>query len=142
MRPLVLAVVSAFLLGMVSVPSASVRAASPPFHELWRDGPGSSFDDWTLHDAVAADGKLTLDPAGPRTGSASRPAPGTSAPFQQLIASWNAETPPGTWIEVQSRARIGDRWTNWYSLGTWSSDAGPDRRHSVRGQQDADGRVS
>lgn len=140
MRLLVLGVVSALLLGFVSVPSTTVRAAEPPFHELWRDGPASTFDGWTLRNAEVKDGALTLLPGGLREGYAFGPLRETAAPFTELIASWNAETPPGTWIEVRARARIGERWTDWYNLGSWSS-ATADRRRSVQGQQDDDGRV-
>jgi hypothetical protein len=168
MRLLVLGVVSALLLGFVSVPSATVRAAEPPFHELWRDGPDSTFEGWSLRGAQITDGRLTLGanngstvagftsagfpstlgdlsglvlPDDGSSGLAVAPARETSAPFEQAIASWNAATPTGTWIEVRLRARIGSRWTDWYNLGAWSSDAGPTRRQSVKGQQDEDGRV-
>ena len=42
--------------------------------------------------------------------------------FTTAIASYNVRTPEGSWIEVQLRARIGERWTNWYDMGHWSRD--------------------
>ncbi len=63
-------------------------------------------------------------------------------PFTEAIASWNAAMPAGTWLETQIRARIGARWTAWYSLGVWASDNLTVQRHSVDGQRDADGTVS
>jgi hypothetical protein len=62
--------------------------------------------------------------------------------FTQAIASWNAGTPDGTWIETQLRVRIGDRWTKWYNLGVWASGTGTVERHSVSLQGDADGYVA
>ena len=59
-------------------------------------------------------------------------------PFTHAIASWNAETPAGSTLETELRARVGDRWTRWFALGVWASD---DDRHSVAGQRDADGAV-
>ncbi len=62
--------------------------------------------------------------------------------FHQAIASWNATTPPGTWIETYLRGRTEDRWTAWYSLGVWAADGATVERHSVDGQHDADGLVA
>jgi hypothetical protein len=62
-------------------------------------------------------------------------------PFTSAIASWDVNTPGGSWIEIQLRARIGSRWTNWYEMGHWSQDEGRGHRHSVQSKSDADGRV-
>ena len=40
--------------------------------------------------------------------------------FDELIASWNAETPAGAWVEVLVRAKLDARWTKWYNLGVWA----------------------
>jgi hypothetical protein len=69
----------------------------------------------------------------------------TAFGFTEAIASWNATTPPGTWVEVQLRTRLAGRWTKWYSMGIWASytsDATAVKRHSVKLQGDADGYVS
>ncbi len=63
------------------------------------------------------------------------------APFVEAIASWEATTPANTWIEVAIAARIGTRWTKDYVLGIWSSGNEAFDRHSVDGQDDADGAV-
>ncbi len=62
--------------------------------------------------------------------------------FSEVIASWNADTPAGSWIETLIRARIAGRWTGWYHLGVWASGAETIARHSVNGQKDADGAVA
>ncbi len=62
--------------------------------------------------------------------------------FDRLIASWNATTPAGTWIDVQMRASGASRQTKWYTLAIWSSGDETIRRMTVRGQGDADGRVN
>lgn len=161
MRLVVLLLVAGLLAS--GSPPASY-AAEPPFHELWRADRGTGFVGWALHGTRVVDGRLVLDAASPGAGAdlegltlpegsaglAIGPVRETSGPFQELIASWNADTPPGTWIEVRLRARLGGdgsagtsgRWTRWYDLGSWSLDAGPERRQSVKGQSDADGRVS
>jgi len=61
--------------------------------------------------------------------------------FTTAVASWNAITPPGSWIETQVRARVDDRWSSWYSMGSWSADRTLGHRHSTSSPADADGRV-
>jgi hypothetical protein len=156
MRLLALLLVVGALVGT----TVHAQAAEPAFHELWRADRRTGFEGWALHGVGVTDGRLTLDGSGMEApseihglpvpadaaGLALSPVRVPSGPFQELIPSWNAETPPGTWIEVRLRARLGDddptgRWTRWYDLGSWSSDAGPERRQSVKGQHDDDGRV-
>lgn len=58
----------------------------------------------------------------------------------ELIASWNALTPVGTWVQVNVRGTAEDgRVSRWFTLANWTSD---DReadiaRTSVDGQSDA-----
>jgi hypothetical protein len=70
-------------------------------------------------------------------GEATGPAVTSAFPFSEAVPSWNAATPPGTWIEVQLRVRISTRWTAWYNLGVWASGGDVPARHSVSGQADA-----
>lgn len=61
----------------------------------------------------------------------------------ELVASWNAETPPGTWIEVELQGRYSTGGTTpWYVMGRWASGDGDLRRTSVDGQGDAHSAVS
>ncbi|MFI6318497.1 C39 family peptidase [Nonomuraea sp. NPDC050556] len=53
----------------------------------------------------------------------------------ELIPSWTADTPPGTWIKVEARIPG----SGWYTMARWSYD-GP--RTTVKGQKDASGRVA
>jgi Peptidase_C39 like family len=62
--------------------------------------------------------------------------------YQEAIASWNASTPAGSWVEVQFRAQYGARWSKWYILGIWAADYSTIHRHSVRSQGDSDGFVA
>jgi len=62
-------------------------------------------------------------------------------PFTTAVTSWNVNTPGGSWIETQLRARIGSRWTNWYEMGHWSKEESGGHRHSVKSRADADGQV-
>ena len=59
--------------------------------------------------------------------------------FNELIASWNVNTPEGTHIEVSVQTRVDDEWTIWYSYGKWSTnrDSG-----SIAGQVDKLGKLS
>jgi peptidase C39-like protein len=55
--------------------------------------------------------------------------------FTDLVASWSATTPRGTWIEVAAQSR-GSR--TWHELGHWSSGVRPTRRTSVTGDPEVD----
>lgn len=68
------------------------------------------------------------------TGSAQR------IDWQQAVPSWQADAPAGTALEIMLRAETDGRWTQWYTLGWWSSSA--ELRHSVAGQRDTDARVA
>jgi hypothetical protein len=65
-------------------------------------------------------------------------------PFDTAIASWNAHTPPDTWIQVELRAyRPGDgHWTKYYNMGYWASATTKVERSSVARQGDTDGFVA
>ncbi|NIH78363.1 peptidase C39 family protein [Amycolatopsis viridis] len=68
-------------------------------------------------------------------------APGFDA--TELIASWNAHTPPGTWIEVETQGRTtAGAETAWYVMGRWAAGDSDIRRTSVDGQDDAHAQVS
>ncbi|WP_328529076.1 C39 family peptidase [Nocardioides sp. NBC_00368] len=56
--------------------------------------------------------------------------------FDELVASWNVVTPPGSWVEVAARvvAESGER-SGWLVLARWSSDTAFTST-SVAGQED------
>jgi hypothetical protein len=63
--------------------------------------------------------------------------------FSELVASWNASTPAGSWIDVRMRATTDKgTQTKWYVMGQWAYDDSSFHRTSVGGQGDADGFVS
>ena len=124
------------------------------------------FDRWSLNSVkLNANGALEIDPATARADSDPYPAgtysggnyynggsffvgeaisPEIATPFnyKQAIASWNASTPAGSWLEVRFRAQYGTRWSKWYVLGIWAADTSTIARHSVDGQKDSDGSVA
>jgi hypothetical protein len=64
-------------------------------------------------------------------------------PFSELVASWNADTPAGTWLQVEMRGVISKGApTKWYILGRWAYGEETILRTSVGGQGDANGFVS
>jgi hypothetical protein len=60
-----------------------------------------------------------------------------------VVPSWNAETTPGSLVEVelQARTRAGSE-TDWYCLGRWTFADEAFARTSVPGQEDAFGSVA
>jgi len=154
------------MLGMVTPVSAKreERAYQTGFVR-WRAA-DNGFEGWTLTGVKRNTmGELEIDPAtatadtdpyDPRTyngrnyynggdyyvGEAISPEIGPSFNYTEAIASWNATTPAGSWVEIQFRAKYGERWSKWYILGIWASDTSTIERHSVRSQGDADGFVA
>ncbi|MGN9783367.1 C39 family peptidase [Nonomuraea sp. ZG12] len=63
-------------------------------------------------------------------------------PATELIASWTADVPAGSWMQVEARARNDSGLTKWYVLGRWAYGDGDIQRTSVRGQRDADADVA
>lgn len=76
-----------------------------------------------------------------RVGEAISPEITTTFNFNEAISSWNANTPAGSWIEVQFRAQYGVDWSKWYVMGIWAADDSTIRRHSVNGQGDTNASV-
>jgi hypothetical protein len=63
-------------------------------------------------------------------------------PFDELVASWNAETPATTWIKLEMQARGPGRETKFYTMMTWASGDMDIHRTSLPGQRSADGDVN
>lgn len=59
--------------------------------------------------------------------------------FNELVASWNVNTPERTNIELFVQVRVEDKWSMWYSYGKWSSNKDS---KSVKGQKDELGKMS
>jgi hypothetical protein len=60
----------------------------------------------------------------------------------QLVASWNATTPRGTWLRVDMRGRTATgAETVWYGMGQWASGDQDITRTSLPHQSDANGFV-
>ncbi|MEU0131839.1 peptidase C39 family protein [Streptomyces sp. NPDC006289] len=61
----------------------------------------------------------------------------SDVPATEVIASWNAHTPQGTWIQIELRGRYTDGTdTPWYVMGRWASGDTDIRRTSVDDQTD------
>lgn len=138
----------AVALGGFAQTEAAVRAEPMIVHQVWRQGAGQPIEGWALERAAIVEdrGSIQLVPdesAAPDslTGRAEGPVLARSPAYREAIVSWNAVTPPGSWIEARLRVRVDQRWSDWYVMGVWSSDDTEDHRHSVRNQNDNDGRV-
>jgi len=154
--------VLAVLVTLALTPAAALAGQSG--FVRWQAARGD-FSSWQRTGvALAADGSLQLnpstavagtDPYAPgtynggnfynggsfRVGEALSPIMSAGFSFREAIASWEAETPTGTWIETQIRAQVGGVWTKWYNLGVWAADTSTVRRHSVASQGDTNGYV-
>jgi hypothetical protein len=66
----------------------------------------------------------------------------TAQPIYSLVASWNAQTPAGTWLQVHVRVLENNTWTHWYKLPMWASDFSAIQRHSIDDQWDTTGGIA
>ncbi|MBD0837758.1 peptidase C39 family protein [Streptomyces sp. TRM68416] len=87
----------------------------------------------------------TVDYADPHTGTTATweyatwtsPVHRLAVPSTEAIASWNAHTPAGTWIQVELRGTYSDgTHTPWYVMGRWAAGDEDIRRTSVDDQSD------
>ncbi|RII19397.1 hypothetical protein DSC45_07925 [Streptomyces sp. YIM 130001] len=87
----------------------------------------------------------STDYADPHTGrtdtwefaSWTSPAHALSVPATEVIASWNADAPAGTWIQIELRGAYSDgSSTPWYVMGRWAGGDEDIRRTSVDDQSD------
>ncbi|MET8155718.1 C39 family peptidase [Sphaerisporangium sp. NPDC005289] len=64
-------------------------------------------------------------------------------PATELVPSWTAAAPPGSWLRVELRARtVTGGLTKWYDMGRWAEGGGDIHRTSLPGQGDEDGDVA
>ena len=159
-EPLAVVVTTALALAALAAPGA----ADPGYRTsqfLWRTD-GGGFDGWERGPGTTrtADGRLALDPSsteaatdaagayhgrnyytgGPYVfGEVTSPLTPAGFGITRAVPSWDADTPPGSWIEVSLRAQVpGGRLTRWYSAGVWATDGSAVARHSVKDQDDGD----
>ncbi|MFF8946571.1 peptidase C39 family protein [Streptomyces sp. NPDC014864] len=60
-----------------------------------------------------------------------------AVPATEAVASWNASTPAGTWLQVELKGTYSDGTdTPWYVMGRWAAGDQDIRRTSVDGQSD------
>lgn len=163
-----LAAAAAMLAGFVAAAPQAVAKPSPPAqvgYHGWTtsaDFAGGTFDG--AQPASVGDGAITFgQSAGTRTytdpfdptatpvtydyGTWTSPAYPVGFGLTELVSSWTADTPHGSWIQVEMRGTTtAGAATKWYVMGRWTSQmpaAGTDiHRTSVGGQGDANGTIS
>jgi hypothetical protein len=154
---IVAAIAFAALLISTSVPGAAKTIGAPPVQFARADLAGGA-----VSGVVQSGGTLTLARSGLTTGTYDDPFPvqeprgavpfesgswtsewtGVPFGFDELVASWNADTPATTWIRTEMQARGSGRDTKWYTMGIWASGDTDVYRTSVGGQGDTDGFIA
>lgn len=86
-------------------------------------------------------GALTLRPQA-TVGEWTSPVYSPGFAFHELVSSWQADTPAGTWVETHLRVLTPvNGWSKWYVMGEWAFGTDSIQRTSVNGQGDANGTV-
>ncbi|MCX4668699.1 peptidase C39 family protein [Streptomyces sp. NBC_01381] len=136
--------------------AAAPRAQRPVSNRFW-----TSYADWSAGTAKGtravagarpaveiAKAAGRTDYADPHTGTTATweyaqwtsPVHRPTVPATEVVASWNARTPAGTWLQVELQGTYSDgKKTPWYVLGRWTSgddDKKDIRRTSVDDQSD------
>lgn len=62
--------------------------------------------------------------------------------WDELVVSWNATAPSGTYLKIEARGIYPDHSTKFYTMGLWSEDVSKHPRESSPRQKDSDGNVS
>lgn len=126
------------LAGLTSAAAAPAR----PSVLFTRLASAAAFASGTLADTQVLGDSLTLAD-GAASGTWVSPSVDPGFPFTRLVASWNADTPPGSWlrVDVQAVTHTGEP-TRWYGLGIWADGEQAIRRSSVNGQTDQHARVA
>ncbi|MDT0397181.1 MULTISPECIES: peptidase C39 family protein [Streptomyces] len=128
-------------------------AARPVDNRAW-----TSYTDWrggtadgTRAVAGARPGLVIARPSGttdytdPHTGTTAAweyatwtsPVHRLKVPASEVIASWNAHTPEGTWLQIELKGTYSDGTdTPWYVMGRWAAGDQDIRRTSVDDQSD------
>ncbi|MFC8520066.1 peptidase C39 family protein [Streptomyces sp. NPDC057257] len=146
-------VAPAITAGAADASDAAEDPASPVDYRSW-----TSYKDWRSGTAqgtralagvrpgvVIAAAAGTTDYPDPHTGTTATweyatwtsPVHRLSVPSTEAIASWNAHTPAGTWLQVELHGTYSDGTdTPWYVMGRWAAGDQDIRRTSVDGQTD------
>ncbi len=140
-------------LALAAALMTALAASSPPATAAPGRG-APTFHAWNTPHALAAGaltggariatgpgGGVTLRP-GASQGGWTSPVWYSPAPIRRLTPSWQANTPPGAWIEVKLSVLRSGRWSGWYLMGRWAFDQATVERASVPGQADADGSIT
>jgi hypothetical protein len=62
--------------------------------------------------------------------------------FTDLVPSWNARTPDGSWLEIEARISTdGVHWSRWWVLGRWAETDTAIHPTTVEGQADDEAEV-
>ncbi|MEU9054049.1 peptidase C39 family protein [Streptomyces sp. NPDC048384] len=131
----------------VSAPARTVDNRAWTSYADWRSGAARG----TRAVAGARPGIVIAKPAGstdytdPHTGRTARweyatwtsPVHRLTVPATEAIASWNAHTPDGSWLQIELQGTYSDGGaTPWYVLGRWAAGDQDIRRTSVDDQSD------
>ena len=145
----------ALALSMAPADAAPATNGAPVNFHQWR-GPLAFLTGTFDGTRSNADGVVINRPVG--TIDYTDPTLGTTKPYEyatwqsptyrqgfgatQLVSSWNATTPAGTWIQVEMRGTTNTgALTGWYVMGRWASGDADIHRTSVPNQSDANGDV-
>ena len=127
--------------GALALSTTSVRADAPAPIRFTRFAGGAAFAGGTPSGMLVDGDRLVLAP-GELSGTWTSPEVQAGFGFTRLVASWNADTPGGSRVRIETQVTTSAGETSdWYVLGIWAADDRAVQRASVVRQADALGRV-
>jgi hypothetical protein len=139
---LVLVAAACVVAGLASAGARAESSAPVDFH-AWTtnsDFTSGTFDGGARRTG-AHGGAITLKP-GATTGTWTSPVYSPGFSFSELVSSWQADTPSGSWIETHLSVHVPSGWSKWYVMGKWAFDSSTIQRTSVSGQGDSNGTIA
>lgn len=106
----------------VAMDPAQARKSGERSVRVHRFDDTPSFDRGVVAQVVQQDGALTLS-EGAASGTWTSPTLRPGFPATEVIASWNADTPAGSWVEIEvSGVTAEGKSTGWFVMGRWCAD--------------------
>jgi hypothetical protein len=99
-----------------------------------------AFAGGAVNASSGSDGAISLA-SGASQGTWTSPWYSAADPFSTLVPSWQADTPTGSWVEIEFQVQTATTTSGWYTAGRWAFDTSTIQRASVNGQNDVIGRI-
>lgn len=131
------------LIALITLTAVFLTFSQADAGQLFTYGSASEFSEFRLTNARWDDsaGGFVFDGTGAASASVESPEIATRLPFDHVIVSWNASTPPRAQLTAWLSVEVQGKWSGWYNMGIWNTGGCARPRTSVKDQNDHLARV-